>query len=195
VNESESIDFNNKIIYNSNQNVICSNYNSNRSTIKVNTSYNRATQKCKINQLPSQTHISIDEQKEIESNLKTQQFQSQIITKQNINEFSLHLEYKSTLQGHQNKVITIIFFNALFSSSQENKLASGGYDNSIKIWNSKPKLSSNQILFNYELEKTFYENNYVFTLLEFEPNLILSSTADNVINLWSLYINQQYIHL
>ena len=56
MNESESIDFNNKIIYNSNQNVICSNYNSNRSTIKVNTSYNRATQKCKINQLPSQTN-------------------------------------------------------------------------------------------------------------------------------------------
>ena len=50
-------------------------------TIKVNISYIRATQKCKINQLPSQTHISIDEQKEFESNLKRQQFQSQIITK------------------------------------------------------------------------------------------------------------------
>ena len=81
VNESERIYFNNKIIYNSNQNVICSNYSSNRLTIKVNISYIRATQKCKINQLPSQTHISIDEQKEFESNLKRQQFQSQIITK------------------------------------------------------------------------------------------------------------------
>lgn len=133
MNENERIDFNNKIIYNSNHNVICSNYSSNRPTIKVNKSYILATKKCKINQLPSQTHISIDEQNEIENNLKTQQFQSQIITKQNINEFSLPLEYKSTLQGHQNKVITIVFLNELSSPSQENGLASRGYDNTIKI--------------------------------------------------------------
>ena len=45
--------------------------------------------------------------------------------------------------------------------------------------------------FNYELEKTLHENNYCFILLEFKPNLILSGTTDNVINLWSLYTNKK----
>ena len=115
------------------------------------------------------------------------QIQPQTVIKKDISNLSFPLECKNTLQGHQNKVITIIFLSSLCSSGQGYKLASGGCDNTIKIWDSQYDISS----FHYEIEKTLIETNNVLTLLEFEPNLLLSGTAGNVINLWSLYTNQK----
>ena len=112
-------------------------------------------------------------------------------------EISFPLKYKSTLQGHSNKVIAIIFLSSTSPfPNHEHKLASGGYDNTIKIWKQKSSLStttssSPSFTFSYEIEKTLQENNYILTLLEFEPNLLLVGTASNAINLWSLYTDQK----
>ena len=62
MNESEHNNLNNKIIYNSNQNVIRSNYNSNRPIIKANVNSVQETKKA-IKQLPNHIQISITDQK------------------------------------------------------------------------------------------------------------------------------------
>jgi WD40 repeat protein len=85
------------------------------------------------------------------------------------NEVKHILEYKSTLQGHKNKVISLIILH------NEN-IASGGYDNIINIWTGNSYLAS----------KSIQEEGSVLCLLEFEPNKLLSGTSENNINLWCL---------
>ena len=77
-----------------------------------------------------------------------------------------------TFEDHKEKVTTLI-------QLKSGKLASGSYDNTIRIWdiNGKTKINS---------EKTINETGHILFLLEFEKNKILSGTSDNAINLWNL---------
>ena len=60
----------------------------------------------------------------------------------------------------------------------DRKVATGSYDNTIKIWNLN--------LFNTNCEKTITEEGNVFCLIEFENNMLLSGTNKNNINLFNL---------
>ncbi len=82
------------------------------------------------------------------------------------------------LNGHTEKVVTLIEL----SSGQ---IASGSYDNTIRIWNINTQ--KEEIIIN--------EKGRVFCLLEFEKNKILSGSGDNSIILWDIDLpNQDYIY-
>ena len=84
--------------------------------------------------------------------------------------FSMHpLKCIKTIEAHNDKIVTLI------ELSNKN-IATGSYDNTIKIWNHE----------NFSCEKTIAENGYVLTLLEFIPNFLLSGTSENDIQLWDL---------
>ena len=74
-----------------------------------------------------------------------------------------------TFSGHKEKIVCLIELTS-------GKLASGSYDNTIRIWN----------VDNLKTEKIINENGKVFSLLEFEKNKLLAGTSDNLINLWDL---------
>ena len=79
------------------------------------------------------------------------------------------LKCLNTIEAHNDKIVTLI------ELSNKN-IATGSYDNTIKIWNHE----------NFTCEKTIAENGYVLTLLEFIPNFLLSGTSENDIQLWDL---------
>lgn len=74
-----------------------------------------------------------------------------------------------TFEGHTEKIVSLIEL----SSGQ---LASGSYDNTIRIWNPNT-LKEDEII---------NENGRVFALLEFEKNMLLCGTSNNCINLWEI---------
>ena len=82
-----------------------------------------------------------------------------------------------TFEGHTEKIVSLIEL----SSGQ---LASGSYDNTIRIWNINT-LKEDEII---------NENGKVFTLLEFEKNQLLCGTSDNCINLWEINSPTQAKH-
>ena len=77
-----------------------------------------------------------------------------------------------TISGHEDKIVCI-------TELSSGKIATGSYDNKIKIWN----LSS------YNEEKTIKEEGNVLCLLEFENGMLLSGTNKNNINLFDLNNN------
>ena len=81
-----------------------------------------------------------------------------------------------TLLGHENKVAAI-------TQLKSGKLATGGYDNTIRIWdiNNKEKTTADKII---------NEKGQIFVLLEFEENKLLSGTANNI-HLWDLNSNSE----
>ena len=74
-----------------------------------------------------------------------------------------------TFEGHTEKIVSLIEL----SSGQ---LASGSYDNTIRIWNTNT-LKEDEII---------NENGRIFALLEFEKNKLLCGTSNNCINLWEI---------
>ena len=74
-----------------------------------------------------------------------------------------------TFQGHTEKIVSLIEL----SSGQ---LASGSYDNTIRIWNTNT-LKEDEII---------NENGRIFALLEFEKNKLLCGASNNCINLWEI---------
>lgn len=83
-----------------------------------------------------------------------------------------------TFEGHTEKIVSLIEL----SSGQ---LASGSYDNTIRIWN-KNTLKEEEII---------NENGKIFTLLEFEKNKLLCGTSDNCINLWEINLTSKVKNL
>ena len=81
-----------------------------------------------------------------------------------------------TIHGHNDKIVCVI-------ELINGKIATGSYDNTIKIWD----LDSN----NKNDEKTINEEGYVLCLLEFENGMLLSGTNQNNINLFNLNDNSQ----
>ena len=80
---------------------------------------------------------------------------------------------KTINDGHKDKVVCL-------TEIIGGKIATGSYDNTIKIWN----LNS----FNNICERTINEEGNVFCLLEFENNMLLSGTNKNNINLFNLNV-------
>ena len=77
-----------------------------------------------------------------------------------------------TLYGHSKKVTAITKLNS-------GKLATGSYDNTIRIWNINDREKTSE-------DKIIKETGLIFTLLEFEDNKLLCGTSENLINLWDL---------
>ena len=73
------------------------------------------------------------------------------------------------LNGHIEKVVALIELNS-------GKIASGSYDNTIRIWN----------LVTSREDKIINEKGRIFSLLEFENKKLLCGTSNNEINLWDL---------
>jgi len=73
-----------------------------------------------------------------------------------------------TLKGHTEKIVSLIELSS-------GKLASGSYDNTIRIWD----------IDNNREEKLLKERGKVFCLLEFEEDKLLCG-CDNSINLWDI---------
>ena len=82
-----------------------------------------------------------------------------------------------TLEGHENKIVSLIQLNS-------GNIATGSYDYSIRIWNIE----------NWKCILKFYEIGYVFCLLEFEPQMLLTGTSENNIGLWNLNNPKDYIY-
>ena len=74
-----------------------------------------------------------------------------------------------TFEGHSEKIVSLIELSS-------GKIASGSYDNTIRIWN----------LHALKEEKIINEDGRVFSLLEFEKDKLLAGTSNNVVNLWDL---------
>ena len=79
-----------------------------------------------------------------------------------------------TIYGHVEKIVCLIQLH-------NEKIVSGSYDNTIKIWNNR----------NFQCEKTLYENSYVLSLFEFSPNFLLTGNSENKINLYNLELNNK----
>ena len=95
--------------------------------------------------------------------------------------------YKNTksLEEHKDKVTALIKLN-------NNLIASGSYDNTVKIWDINKKDKDTLIMNKYSLGK-------VICLLEFEPGMLLGGIGDDNINqilLWDLNdpLNGDHIH-
>ena len=76
-----------------------------------------------------------------------------------------------TLKGHTEKIVSLLELSS-------GLLATGSYDNTIRIWNINNDKEDIIIKEN--------ENSRIFCLLEFEQNKILCGTSNNVINLWDI---------
>ena len=108
------------------------------------------------------------------NNNKLSQKDLNVLKKQKDNEFHC----TKVIEGHTDKVVILI-------ELASGKIASGSYDNTIRIWN----------LDTGEQENIIKENGRVFCLLEFEENKILSGTSDNSITLWDVNLpNDNYIY-
>ena len=82
------------------------------------------------------------------------------------------------IEGHTDKIVHLI-------ELASGKVASGSYDNTIRIWD----------LDTGKQENIIKENGRVFCILEFEENKILSGTSDNSITLWDASLpNDNYIY-
>ena len=77
-----------------------------------------------------------------------------------------------TIMAHQEKV-------SIFIQLETGELASGSYDNTIKIWDIENESKNDP-------KKIIKEKGHILYLLEFEKNKILSGTDNNTINLWDL---------
>ena len=75
----------------------------------------------------------------------------------------------NTIEGHQEKIVSMVELS-------NHLIATGSYDCKIKIWEIK----------NGICVKTIQESGYVFCLLEMEPNLILSGTNKNSVQLFDI---------
>jgi WD40 repeat protein len=82
-----------------------------------------------------------------------------------------------TIEGHKEKIVSMIELS-------NNLIATGSYDSKIKIWN----LESLQCI------RTISEEGNIFCLLEMEPNIILSGTNKNTIQLFNLNYNDNEIY-
>lgn len=80
-------------------------------------------------------------------------------------------EFKNTktLRGHEEKIIALIQLN-------NGNIASGGYDSKVCIWDIDQGICL----------KKFETIGKVLCLLEFEPNMLLTGTNENIITLWDL---------
>ena len=90
-------------------------------------------------------------------------------SKNNVSFDTKELSCVKTFEGHTEKIVSLIELSS-------GELASGSYDNTIRIWN----------INNGNTEKIINEDGRVFALLEFEKNKLLSGTSNNTINLWDL---------
>ena len=79
-----------------------------------------------------------------------------------------------TIHGHSDKIVCM-------TELSKGKIATGSYDNTIKIWNLKT--------FYEECDRTINEEGNVLCLLEFEDGMLLSGTNKNNINLFNLNQN------
>ena len=79
-----------------------------------------------------------------------------------------------TIHGHNDKIVCI-------TELSMGKIATGSYDNTIKIWDIKD--------YNDMCERTINEEGSVLCLLEFEYGMLLSGTNKNNINLFNLNNN------
>ncbi len=78
-----------------------------------------------------------------------------------------------TFKGHIEKIVSLIQLSS-------GKLASGSYDNTVRIWN----------MDTLKEDKIINERGRVFALLEFERDKLLTGTSQNVINIWDLNSNK-----
>ena len=76
------------------------------------------------------------------------------------------------MNGHTEKVTAITQLNS-------GLLATGSYDNTIRIWNITDAARNDE-------DKIINETGRVFVLMEFIDNKLLSGTSENKINLWDL---------
>ena len=90
---------------------------------------------------------------------------------ENDNKNKIKLSYKciKSIEGHKEKIVSMIELS-------DGSIATGSYDSKIKIWN----LESLQCI------RTIQEEGNIFCLLEMEPNIILSGTNQNTIQLFDL---------
>ena len=92
---------------------------------------------------------------------------------------------KKILTGHTEKIYALTLLQSGF-------IATGSYDTTIRIWDlSKPKRG--------ECVKKVQDLGIVIALLEFEPNMLLSTSSENTICLWNINSNQNdriedYVH-
>lgn len=95
--------------------------------------------------------------------------------------------YFNSINSHKDKTSKKYHYNTLnfnFNITKFNQIielfsgqiATGSYDNTIKIWN----------IFTFECEKTIHEKGNVFYLLQYKHNLLLSGTDKNIIHLWEI---------
>ena len=115
--------------------------------------------------------LSIDSKNNIPNNTNSMVKSSKNINHEEEKEKNNEINYNCiiSLEGHTEKIVSLIELSS-------GELASGSYDNTIRIWN----------LNNYKEEKIINESGKVFCLLEFEKNKILSGTSENCINLWDI---------
>ena len=99
-----------------------------------------------------------------------------IYDNENINNVSKNYDnnkttYKciKTIVGHQEKIVSMIELS-------NGGIATGSYDCNIKIWDIEKGICI----------KSIKENGYIFSLLEMEPNMLLSATNKNSIQLFNL---------
>ena len=74
-----------------------------------------------------------------------------------------------TFEGHFEKIVSLIQLSS-------GKLASGSYDNTVRIWN----------MDTLKEDKIINENGRVFALLEFEKDKLLTGTSADVVNIWDI---------
>ena len=100
------------------------------------------------------------------------------INTDNLNYINVNFNCTKTLERHKEKIVSLIELNS-------GRLASGSYDNTIRIWDA-----------NYENEDIIIQGkNRVLCLLEFEKNKILCGTSDNVVNLYEINsMNYEFIY-
>ena len=181
----------NRILKTNSFNKIIDNKNNNYLLNNIPKDPNKSSVKCKLkNKIPRATYNSIKSSiyntyiPNISNNISTHNNNSYNETnKENINTlnntfFSIsknkNKEYKciKTLEGHKEKIVSMIELS-------NGAIATGSYDNKIKIWN----LETLQCI------KTISEEGYIFCLLEMEPNKLLSGTNKNSIQLYDLNNN------
>ena len=110
----------------------------------------------------------ISQEKDREENIKTEQ-SNVLKSYNNIYKEPKGITCTKTFTGHLEKVVSLIELNS-------GKIASGSYDNTIRIWN---VLTSKE-------DKIINEKGRIFALLEFDSNKLLCGTSNNEINLWDL---------
>ena len=96
----------------------------------------------------------------------------------NLNYKNVDFKCTKTLEGHSEKIVSLLELHS-------GRLASGSYDNTIRIWDT-----------NYENEDIVIQGkSRILCLLEFENNKILCGTSDNLVNLYEINsMNYELIH-